>query len=265
MNRGILIFAFNNSVIDYVAMAEWSARRIQRHLNLPVSVVTNSDIVNTVFDKVIVTDVVTANSKWFHDFDSSLPWYNANRVDAFELSPYQQTIVLDSDYVVASDKLLTLFDSRQEFMVHRSAVDVVNSPNYERNNYFGRHNMPMSWATVMYFTKSHTASAIFEMMFRIQHHWTHYRHLYGVADSTYRNDFSVSIAANLVYGYQARYPDIPWDLLNVEPIHKLSQLDQDCFRVDFELERKQRYITINNCDFHAMNKKHLGEIVANSR
>ena len=41
MTTGVLIFAFNNEHIDYLAMANWSAQNIRRHLNLPVAVVTN--------------------------------------------------------------------------------------------------------------------------------------------------------------------------------------------------------------------------------
>ena len=265
MSRGVVIFAFNNLAIDYVAMAKWSARRIHQHLDLPVTLITDTAVSDSVFDQVINVQPRTATSRWFQDFDSSLPWHNANRIDAFELSPYDQTIVLDSDYVVASDQLLTLFDSHQDFLTHCWAVDVTDSHNYQRNNYFGKFAMPMCWATVLYFEKTNTANAVFEMMSRIKHNWTHYRNLYGIADPTYRNDFAVSVAANVVYGYQANYPSIPWNLLNVEPAYQITQIDRDVFRIDFEQEKKSRYITIDNCDFHAMNKRSLGEIVENSK
>jgi hypothetical protein len=75
----------------------------------------------------------------------------------------------------------------------------------------------------------------------------------------------VSIAASVIYGYQADYPSIPWNLLNVEPTHRIQQIDNAVFRIDFEHQQKLRYITVGNCDFHAMNKKSLGEIVGNSK
>ena len=46
MTTGVLIFAYNNEQIDYLAMANWSAKNIRRHLNLPVCVVTNTPIPN---------------------------------------------------------------------------------------------------------------------------------------------------------------------------------------------------------------------------
>jgi hypothetical protein len=55
MTAGALIFAFNNEKTDYVAMAEWSARNIRRHLDIPVAIVTDctdTDRTRT-FDRVI--------------------------------------------------------------------------------------------------------------------------------------------------------------------------------------------------------------------
>lgn len=265
MTRGVLIFAFNNAQIDYAAMATWSAERIQRHLNLPVTLITNAEIKNSqVFDRVINTQPREASSRWFDDFAVNAEWFNGNRIDAYALSPYDQTIVLDSDYIVASKQLNQLFDIDQDFLCHRWAVDVTNSEHYERNNFFGKFNMPMSWATVLYFRRSMIADSMFDMMTRIRENWTHFRNLYGISNTAYRNDFSVSIAQNVVFGHRAQWPSIPWNLLNVDPAHKVKQLDTDQFRVDFEYQKKPRYVLVNHCDFHAMCKQSLGEIVANS-
>lgn len=264
MTRGVLIFAFNNDKIDYVSMAAWAARRVQRWLNLPVSLVTDCPVIdNNVFDKVLVVQPREATTRWFDDLASNVEWFNGNRIDAYTLTPYEQTIVLDSDYIVASNQLNLLFDTTQNFLCHRQAVDVTGQ-NYYGNNLFGKFEMPMSWATVMYFRRSTEAQSIFDMLVRIRENWAHYRNLYGITNPTYRNDFAVSIALNVVYGHRAQWPSIPWNLLNVDPAHRVSQIADDQFRIDFEDKQKPRYVTINDCDFHAMCKKSLGEIVANS-
>jgi len=41
MTRGAVLFAFNNDRVDYVSQAQWSAPRINRHLGLPVTLVTD--------------------------------------------------------------------------------------------------------------------------------------------------------------------------------------------------------------------------------
>ena len=98
----------------------------------------------------------------------------------------------------------------------------------------------------------------------IRDNWDHYRNLYGILKSTYRNDFALSIAMNIVDGHTLSTPAIPWQLATVTPDHQLIQLTQDLYRVDFTTaDKKARWIILSQ-DFHAMGKHHLGAIVANN-
>jgi hypothetical protein len=264
MTRGALIFAFNNEHIDYVAMAAWSARNIHRHLGIPVCVVTDSDSIRTdyEFDQVIAAAPQGSNWRNFGDIPQPCTWYNGNRVDAYALSPWDQTLVLDADYVVASDQLSCLWQVDQDFLAHRWAWEVTGVDGFEQNNFFGLHRMPMSWATVMMFRRSHQAELMFGCMNMIRANWDHYRHLYGVTTSTYRNDIALSIAMSIMDGHTLTWPTIPWPLTSVNTSHKVTQLSQDQYRVEYSNSRSQtRWITLQQ-DFHAMGKRHLGEIVA---
>jgi hypothetical protein len=50
------------------------------------------------------------------------------------------------------------------------------------------------------------------------------------------------------------------------PEHKLTQLDEDFFQIEYSGEDKRpKKIAWAGTSFHAMGKKHLGDIVANSR
>lgn len=250
MTSGALIFADNNEHIDYVAMAQWSACNIERHLGIPTTIVTG--------------DSPGGGKRHFIDV-GQVSWYNLNRMDAYALSPYDQTLVLDADYVVASNQLKFVLDYDKDFLCHRWAYDVVGENNFEGLNYFGRHRMPQWWATVIMFRRSQQAELIFGMMKMIRDNWTHYRNLYGNTIETYRNDHALSIALNTVNGHQQDIPGIPWDLASLVPDHKLTQIRQDEYRVDFtDSKNKQYWMAIKNFDFHAMGKKHLGEIVANN-
>lgn len=262
MTSGVVLLAFNNSQIDYQRLAAWSADRIHRWLKLPVTLITDQMPKYGNFDSVVETTVRPSTTRWFPDYQQTMPWHNANRVDVYHLTPYHKTLVLDVDYVVASQQLRCLFDSGQEFLSHGWAVDAVNSDNYQKNNFFGRYRMPMSWATVLYFEKSMVSEQIFELMNRIKNNWTHYRYLYGIADPTYRNDFALSVAQHVVFGFRARSPGIPWNLINVTPDCGIQQIDHDVFKVEFEQKNKFKWLDIINQDFHAMNKKTLGDIVA---
>lgn len=250
MRVGALIFAYNNEAIDYVAMAQWSARNIERHLGIPTTIVTG--------------EPAGSNRRHFSDV-GAVTWHNLNRMDAYTLSPYDQTLVLDADYVVASDQLKTLLACPQDFLCHRWAYDVTGENDFAGLNYFGRHRMPQWWATVLMFRRSTTAELIFGMMQMVRDNWEHYRNLYGNTVATYRNDHALSIALNTVNGHQQNIPGIPWNLASLVPEHSLKQIDQDAYRVDFvNSENKLRWVMVKNFDFHAMGKKHLGEIVANN-
>ena len=266
MTSGIVIFAYNNELIDYVAMAAWSASNIHRHLGLPVCLITDATNLpdHYEFDQVINTEKHSEYHRYFADFEDSVTWYNKNRMDAYRLSPWDQTLVLDADYVVASNQLSVLFDSRQDFLAHDRAYDITGAEPFQSNNTFGQYHMPMSWATVMYFNRSRQAELIFDTMQMIKTNWSHYRDLYGITPSTYRNDYALTIAQLIVNGQTLDWPVIPWQLASVTPKPRVSQIGQDQFRIDYNNGQGQpRWITVNQ-DFHAMGKRHLGDIVAST-
>lgn len=250
MTKGVLIFAINNGSIDYQSIARWSAERIKQHLDLPVTLVTDTSD--------------SAGSRYFDDFDQVVDWHNHSRTTAYDVSPYEHTLLLDADYVVSSNQLLTLFNQDQDFLCHRFAVDATGLNDYSGLNWFGRNHMPMSWATVVCYRKGVFARNVFDMMSMVKQNWSHYCALYGIGRSTYRNDYSISIALNTLTGHQAHWPSIPWSLVSVDPKHRLTQTGTDSFRVNFETpDKKLKWIELVGQDFHAMCKKDLGDIVAN--
>lgn len=262
--KGALIFAFNNEHIDYVSMAAWSASNIRRHLNIPVCLVTDATHSVDGFDKVVCVDTPAGGPRNFVDV-GAVTWRNTNRMDAYELTPWDQTLVLDADYVVASTQLKSLLNSDLDFACHRWAYDVTGLRDFEDLNYFGRNRMPQWWATVMMFRRSRQAEIIFQCMQMIRDNWTHYRNLYGNPRSTYRNDHALSIALNIENGHTLRTTDIPWRLASVVPEHTLAQLSQDRYRVEFvTADQRPRWLEITQ-DFHAMGKSQLGDIVASAR
>jgi hypothetical protein len=266
MKRGVVIFAYNSGDIDYQAMAAWSAQRITRHLGLPTTLITDSKPSSSVFDSVVITAAKDGGTRYFSDVGSNITWFNGNRMDVYALSPYDETLVLDADYVVASNQLNTLFDIPENFLATRLAYDVTGTRNFDDLNYFGKTNMPMAWATVMRFRRSIISQNIFEIMTMVNNNWQHYRDLYGFSKNTYRNDYALSIALNIVNGYQAKWPSVPWPLASVVPEHLLEQVGDDSFKVSYlTQDNKSRHIILEGQDFHAMGKKHLGDIIANQR
>lgn len=263
MTTGALIFAYNNEQIDYVALAAWTAKNIRRHLNIPVALVTDQPT-DLYFEQVIICESSGHNTRWFDDYNTTVTWHNNTRANAYELSPWNQTLVLDADYIVASNQLNTVLSSSQNFLAHRWAYDITNLKDFEDLNYFGNNAMPMWWATVMMFKRSHQAQLIFETMKMVRDNWTHYRNIYKNSRTTYRNDHALSIALGVVNGHTLNHAGIPWRLASLVPEHKLKQIDTDHYRVEFLTpDQKLKWIELKNQDFHAMGKQQLGEIVAN--
>lgn len=264
MKTGALIFAFNNKHVDYVSMATWSAKRIHRHLRIPVCLVTDQDTVHSdTFDHVVHLESSDTQMRHFSDFKAHAVWHNSSRVTAYDLTPWDQTLVLDADYVVASNQLASLFDTGFDFMSHNKAIDASGNLSFEDNNRFGQVKMPMLWATVMLFKKNLTSKLIFDSMKMIKQNWDHYRNIYKITEKTYRNDFALSIACNMVQGHTLWSTDIPWNLLTVTPDSKLTQCNQDQFKVEYTDSQGRRKWLLLTQDFHAMSKQSLESIIAN--
>jgi hypothetical protein len=265
MTTGVLIFAFDNEHVDYLAMANWSARNIRRHLDLPVAVVTDCTIPDHYqFEHVVpAKKPAGGQTRTFQDLPGSVTWFNGNRVDAYTLSPWSRTLVLDADYVVASDQLKTILNVDQDFLAHQTAYDVTGRPDFVEHSTFGQYCMPMWWATVMMFRRGDQARLIFESMQMIRDHWNHYKSLFHTSRSNYRNDFALSIALGIVNGHTLDHAGIPWNLATVTHDQLLTQTDQDRYRVDFTTHDNQKKWIYLTQDFHAMGKGQLGAIIDN--
>ena len=267
MTTGALIFAFDNESTDYVAMAGWSAERIRRHLKIPTAIVTDADPTDPrlgAADRIINATPVSGGKRRSEDYQSTVTWYNVGRTDAYSLTPWDQTLVLDADYVVCGNALKTVIDSPQDFMCHRYAWDMTNVTDFNGLNWFGHNRMPMWWATVMMFRKSNMAQYIFDCMNMVRANWPHYKNLYHFPSGQYRNDYALSIALGIVSGHTLQVDNIPFDLATILPGPTLKQLDTDYFEIGYTgQDQKSKTMAWHGMDFHAMGKKQLGDIIAN--
>lgn len=263
MTTGALIFAYNNEAFDYVRMAAWAAGNIKRHLGIPVAVVTDRPT-NQDFDQVIVHEVTHSDERWFVDADRRVSWHNHSRADAWDLSPWDRTLLIDADYVVASDRLRTVIDhSTVGVVCHRHAIDITGMNDFHALNRLGIHDIALAWATVMIFDRSLHARLVFQSMKMVRDNWSHYQRIYQDRGRNYRNDHALTIALGITHGHTTAIEQIPWSLASVMPKHKLSRLAQDRYRVDFvRSDNRPAWIEIAGHDFHAMGKQSLTGIIS---
>lgn len=247
-SRGILLFAFNTGAIDYVKIAERSATLVKFTLGLPVTLVTDCDISNTIFDTVIKIDNDLEN---FKPGQSHSLWRNGYRFRAYELSPYDETLLIDSDYLVLDPtSLVKLFsqDFDYRIMTHNQTIEG------EWNEPMGIFGLQYQWATVIIFKKTSKSKMLFDLVGRVQRNYRYYVYLYHMRGSNFRNDYAFTIANNILSGYNQEMTDgIPWKMLTFANAVKSLEI-KDSFIVVRETDTAHM---IPKQNIHIMDKNYL--------
>lgn len=266
--KGALIYAFNNARIDYFQQAAWCADRVQRWLDLPVTLVTDpaSHSGRHTSHSVIYADAKSGGMRLYdhvNDQDGH-QWFNSNRSDSLAISPYDQTLVLDSDYVVCSDQLLAVFDSGIEVTAMKNVYDVTNRDQFRDYRLISPHRgLHHYWATVLYFRRGQMATDFFHLMHMIQTNYRHYAQIYGVPGTPFRNDFAVTIALNTLYGHLPHaVPELPWSMANVFSDVEIQQIEEDIFDLSYQRGDRPWRVRLQGHDFHFMNKVSLEKLYA---
>ena len=209
MSKGIVIFAYNGAY-DYVDMARTSAALAKRYLNLPVTLITDQPVDDPVFDSVIVQERTDPVQLKITDGELK-PWHNQNRSTAYNLTPYDQTLLIDADYFIMNSRLKHLFDTNLDFACYDTANDIADVTVLESK--IGNTSIPMQWATVIYFTKNELAESVFNFIEYIKQHYEFYSLMYNFRADKFRNDYALSIALQTLTGYSiGNFAQIPGNL-----------------------------------------------------
>lgn len=248
-SRGVVVFAFNSNV-DYVAIADQTSRLIEKYLKLPVTLVTDLDA-NPEFNYDHVIRINSSTGNYRTDLnDQQVEWKNFGRYLVYELSPYTETILLDTDYVVLDDSLLKLFDTDFDYrLMHHNTTDA--GPSYEQ---MGETSLPFIWATVVLFRKSERARLLFNLVGRIQRNYSYYRQLYNIREGNYRNDYAFAIANIILNGYCINnYQGIPWSMYTAD--QKIERITLTDAQVRVYYANSATVLPYQN--IHVMDKEYL--------
>ena len=229
-SKGVVLFAFNTDV-DYVTIADRCSQLISHTLKLPVTLVTGLDEQPKFnYDKIVRVDNTDNNFRTNLN-DEQVTWRNFGRYLAYELSPYDQTLLLDSDYLTFDDNLLKLFESCQDYrLMHHNSTDAGAS--YEE---MGETSLPYIWATVVVFNKTEKSRLFFDLIGRIQRNYRYYKRLYNIREGNYRNDYAFAIANNIINGYSLNEDQgIPWRMYTIDKPVKRIMLTDNFIRVYYE-------------------------------
>lgn len=276
MSNGILLFAHNNRQIDYGNIAYVAARFAKKNLKVPVSLVTdtgtvrwmkeNNLSVDDTFDNILLTDEMHNNENNIRRFyDGSLTFKKAEfknnyRAWAYELSPYENTLVIDVDFLIVNDKLSSIWNSESDFMINRFSYDL--SPDRD-NTEFQRVNdrsIDFFWATAFFFRKTEQNKVFFGLCKHIVENYNYYRFVYQIDNPLLRNDYVFSIAIHMMGGFSNKLnpPSLPVNIYHTLDKDELYCVN-DAKSFLFLIEKKDHlgeYVLAKTEDLnvHIMNK-----------
>jgi hypothetical protein len=284
-DRGIIMFAHNNAEIDYFRLAVVNSFLIQRHLGVKnITVVTDpasldyaekslgKATIKKAINNIIVVEkdkeFKLSNTRIYKDTSHTakpLSFYNVNRCDAYDLSPYEETILLDVDYLILSDTLNQCWGHNEELMMNWRYQDIMyerKDPTLNRLNDF---SITMYWATVVYFRKTPYVESFFNCVKHVKNNPQYYKDLYKWNGTLYRNDYSFSIAAHMMSGFQDRgIPQLPTTLyktFDTDDVH--SAVNDNTLIMYLEKPRSPGDFMLtkwSGVDLHVMNKWAINRI-----
>ena len=278
MSKGVVLFAQNNHTIDYVKQAIFCAKKIKKHLNLSVAIATdNVEYLKTTYPyyKKYIDDVIPlewkecTQKRTFGDGTMStrdLEWRNHDRSTIYNITPYDETLVMDTDFIVGNNLLLNAFNTDDDFLICRDVTDV-NPERVENFDKISDRSVDMFWATVFYFKKTKRTEIFFNLVEHIKENWTYYRLVYQIPNITYRNDFSFSIAIHMLNGNQkTNWPKaMPGKLWFTTDNDVLVKMDNE--KYTFLLDKKDwrghyTLSSIENTNIHIINKFSLDRAIS---
>lgn len=217
MERGILLYAHNNGSVDYMLMAFECARRIRNHLgrDIPITLVTDEESAkHSVWRNSTLPNVNVAVIPMDRDIDNWRTYfgspgeeaevgryYNRTRSSAYDLSPYDETLVIDVDYVLQTNRLNRVWGSYSSVMVPKKIESITDYSNRKYIERIGPLGIPHYWATVFYFRKDDVARMFFDLVHHVEKYYSYYGTMYGFRGSSIRNDYTFSVAAHIMSDY----------------------------------------------------------------
>jgi serine/threonine protein kinase len=182
-----------------------------------------------------------------------IPFKNLDRCDAYDLTPYDETLVLDIDIAIASDTLNSVWGCDEDILISNSSVDILDR-HQDEFLFLKDHGIKFHWATEFYFRKSPLAEEFFTRCKTIKENYAWYAILYGIPNYPLRNDHVWSIAIHEM-GYP--FATIPRKLRYAIDKDSIVQLNTDGVVIAGEADKKQRLVKLKNQDVHLMNKFEL--------
>ena len=206
--KGVLIFAKNNEQFNYIKQAEVAATMAKHFLDVPVSLITletdYKDNTSDIWDKVIYLDdveVVNGRGVIVNGKRERITWYNLDRLLAYDLSPYDETILIDGDYLIQNSILSTVWGNVEPMLMNTASRVPSKQQEHIYEKVITDGYPSIHWFTVCYFRKCEQTEQWFTLAKEVKANNDFYSTTFGSPYSFYRNDITAAIASHVINGY----------------------------------------------------------------
>lgn len=275
MTEGVLLFCYNNKQVDYAKLSVIAGALARKNLGKSVSLVTDRSTIDwmnysgifteaeKIFDEIIETDrpELKNNRRLYNGQHAELvPFLNQNRYKAYDLTPYEKTLLIDCDYLIFDNSINEYFKIDQSVLIGESIQDIYSQ---DRLGYLDMNisevSVKMLWATTCLFTKNKESKIFFDLVKTIHENYSAFSHLFRFNHNQFRNDIAFSVADHILSNFTVE------NKYRLPPV--LSSIDKDIvynldingvkLLVDKNLSGDYYLTSVKKSNIHIMNKKNL--------
>jgi len=272
MNKGVLIIAHNSRSVDYARTAVIAGGLAKKHLGVPVSLVTDNSTVAwmkesniyedtcSVFENIIEIDRPKLdNYRILSDGETSnnVPFINASRSSAYDLTPYDRTLLIDSDFLIMSPRLNAFWNVDASVLISDSMNDIKGDRTGVLDKWVSETGVHLYWATTVMFSKNQESKTFFQLVDFIKENYNYFSDVYRFDNRHYRNDISFSIALHIMNGFKKNNIFLP-PILTVQGKDILNAVGKNKDLKILVNNTNEFYLSsIKEVDVHIMNKQSL--------
>jgi len=275
MSKGVLIFAHNNRQVDYARMAIIAGGLATKNLQVPVTLATDdstvawmkeSNIYTTamkIFEHIrIVNRPEDLQNRKFNDGTEQVvaPFKNSNRASVYNITPYDRTLLIDSDFFILTDELNNYWDIDSSVLISKNYNDILGP---ERIGYLDRYvsntGVQLLWATKVMFTKNEESKTFFNLVNHVRENYKRYADVYRYDSRMYRNDIAFAVARHIMYGFETDNDYSLPDVFSVPDKDVLYDVSNESlkFLVSPKLNNNFIATSVKGRDVHIMNKQSI--------
>lgn len=245
MTKGVLLFCFDTADTKYHKILEKCVALIRANMALDVTVVTDFDTFKKIkpmgFVNYKLLEPELGNKK------NGKEWRNVDRHMAYELSPYDVTLVMDIDYLPFTGNLKQFMQTKYDFLISKHAHDLTGQNSFDLRRF---SMIDMVWATVFIFRKCEKVRLLFDMIKYVKKYYSYFNEMYRIRARNYRNDYAFAIALQQLNGF-IEYDTMPYRLPTLPPDCEVVKLDDT--GIAWKYRDQINYTT--NQDVHVLNKE----------